>query len=191
MVKSDGKIGKRTLGNAWRLLSFERDKNDRRLGPLAVLRSVDTDIFCTLSLLPESSANTKIRFDIYCIGNPRADVLNEFRSQMRSHWAGLEQNQTEEVQSDQIAVPQGEHMLLWTSMCLTIATGSMLDEIDKLLFGHRQQEQRAGKIIDPATKERGGSGEPETVVLCHALKRTNGDINGCPKQQEKGLQLEW
>jgi hypothetical protein len=67
----------------------------------------------------------------------------------------------------------------------------MLDDIDRLLLDHRQQEQRAGKIIDPASKDETESGEPSTVKLCHALERPSGIPNGCPKRQELGLQLDW
>jgi hypothetical protein len=74
---------------------------------------------------------------------------------------------------------------------LTATAGSMLGDIDKLLLDHRQQEQRAGKVIDPASKDQGESEELDTVMLCHALEKPNSNRSGCPKQQELGLQLEW
>jgi hypothetical protein len=74
---------------------------------------------------------------------------------------------------------------------LTATVGIMLDDIDKLLLDHRQQEQRAGRVIDPASKEQGESEELDTVILCNALERPNGNRNGCPKKQELGLELEW
>src|SRR5947209_4195911 len=65
---------------------------------------------------------------------------------------------------------------------LTVATGSTLDdEIDNLILDHRQQEQRAGKTIDPASKDQSGSGEQEAVMLCRALEGQDGIRNGCPK----------
>jgi hypothetical protein len=74
---------------------------------------------------------------------------------------------------------------------LTVATGSKLDEIDNLILDHKQQEQRAGKTIDPASKDQSGSGEQDAVMLCRALEGPNGIRNGCPKQQELGLKLDW
>lgn len=77
------------------------------------------------------------------------------------------------------------------AILLIILAGSTLDGIDKLLLDHRQQEQRTGKIIDPASKDQAQSGEPEAVMLCQALERANGVHSGCPKQQELGPQLDW
>jgi hypothetical protein len=74
---------------------------------------------------------------------------------------------------------------------LTVTTGSTLDEIDNLILDHRQQEQRAGKTIDPASKDQSGSGEQDAVMLCRALEGQNGIRNGCPKQQELGQKLDW
>ena len=67
----------------------------------------------------------------------------------------------------------------------------MLDDIDKTLMDHRQREQRAGKRIDPASKDHTEFGEPDTVKLCHALEKAEGIPSGCPKQQGLGLQLDW
>jgi hypothetical protein len=74
---------------------------------------------------------------------------------------------------------------------LTVATGNKLDEIDNLILDHRQQELRAGKTIDPASKDQSGSGEQDAVMLCRALESPNGIRNGCPKQQELGQKLDW
>jgi hypothetical protein len=74
---------------------------------------------------------------------------------------------------------------------LTVATGGKLDEIDNRILDHRQQELRAGKTIDPASKDQSGQGEQDAVMLCHALEGPNGIRNGCPKQQELGQKLDW
>lgn len=74
---------------------------------------------------------------------------------------------------------------------LTVSVGSILDDIDKLLLDHRQQEQRAGKTIDPASKDQPESGELDAVMLCHALDRPEGMPNSCPVQEKMGLHLEW
>jgi hypothetical protein len=60
-----------------------------------------------------------------------------------------------------------------------------------MLLDHRQQEQRAGKMIDPASKDLAESGESEAAIFCHALEKPNSIANGCPKRQQLGLQLEW
>jgi hypothetical protein len=60
-----------------------------------------------------------------------------------------------------------------------------------MLLDHRQQEQRAGKMIDPASKDQAEPGESEAAMLCHALDGPKSIANGCPMQQQSGLQLEW
>ena len=72
-----------------------------------------------------------------------------------------------------------------------VTAGSVLGDVDEILMDHRQREQRAGKRIDPASKDQTESGDPDAVMLCHALEKSNGIPTGCPKQQGRGLQLDW
>lgn len=191
LVKGDEKIQKTSQGIAWRLLLFPSDKSGQPLGPLARVYNVDRNTYCTLSLLPESSSKTTVKFDIYCTGNPRTNSVYDFKAQIRKHWAGLEQNHAEEMQSEQACIFQGDYGPPIAYNPLTVTVGSTFDGIDRMLLDHRQQEQRAGKMIDPASKGIAESGESEVAVVCHALERSNSVAHSCPKQQQLGLQLEW
>jgi hypothetical protein len=83
-----------------------------------MLQDVDPDTFYTLSVLPETPSNTTIRFDIYCSGRPRTNVLHEFKSQMHNYWARLEQTHTEEVQTERAYIRPGMHGPL--QQCISI-----------------------------------------------------------------------
>jgi hypothetical protein len=108
-VKCSGKAEKTTLGIPCRLLSFRSDARDRPLGPLAMLQYIDRDSWCTLSLLPESSSNSTIRFDIYQTGTSKKNAIHDFKSQMHKYWARLEDRHAEELQIERSCIRKGKH----------------------------------------------------------------------------------
>ncbi|KAL6251416.1 hypothetical protein RBB50_001625 [Rhinocladiella similis] len=136
---------------------FRRPKMARLLGPLSLVKELDQDLWCTLTLLPHTSQEVVVRCDIYA---KEGDAVPTNTVQ-KWKWL-LERELTQLSKSDETPESTGSY---FAYQC-----GGRTIDLFAILAQHQRSEKMAKKKLQPAIRVTGTAEiDTEAEALCDIL----------------------
>lgn len=137
------------------LPNFRRPKSVQMLGPLAMLREMGGDVWCTMKVLPDSAYSTKIRCDFYARAghavNPRK--IERYRLMIEREIVALQLQQSGIVGTVEFSYEVG---------------GRSVD-LAAILSQHQRSEMLARKKLQPRIRLGQDPDDMEAEALCDIL----------------------
>ena len=134
------------------------------LGPLAMLREMGDDVWCTMKVSPESSCKTKVRCDFY------ARAGHTVRPSMADKY--------KLIIEEEILAHQLQYHGKTKDVRFTYEVGGRLIDLAAILSQHKRSEMLAKKKMQPRIRLGQGSDDIEAEALCNILdsrSRSNRD----------------
>ena len=125
------------------------------LGPLAVLREMGDDIWCTMKVLPESAYSTKIRSDFYARAgrDVNSRIIHRYRLMIEKEIVALQLQQSDIVGTVEFSYEVG---------------GRSVD-LAAILSQHQRSEMLARKKLQPRIRLGQDPDDMESEGLCDIL----------------------
>ena len=147
------------------------------LGPLAMLREMGDDIWCTMKVLPESAYSTKIRCDFYARAghdvNPR--MIDRYRLTIEKEIVALQLQQSGIVGTVEFAYEVG---------------GRSVD-LAAILSQHQRSEMLARKKLQPRIRLGQDPDDMEAEALCDILDLRSAGKGAYSSPMKITRDIEW
>ena len=149
------------------------------LGPLAMLREVGDDVWCTVKVLPESSNKTKIRCDFYARAGHalRPGMADKYKLIIEKEIVAFQLQQSGKLETVKFSYEVG---------------GRSVD-LSAILSQHQRSEMLAKKKLQPRIRLGQEMDDMEAEALCDTLDnrpRSNGD-SAWMKLDNVSRSIEW
>ena len=132
------------------------------LGPLAMLREMGDDVWCTMKVLPESAYSTKVRCDFYARAGHDVShrMIDRYRLTIEKEIAALQIQQSGIV----------------GTVDFSYEVGGRSVDLAAILTQHRRSEMLARKKLQPRIRLGQDPHDMEAEALCDIL-----DLRGATK----------
>ncbi|KIW13214.1 hypothetical protein PV08_08401 [Exophiala spinifera] len=173
---------------------FRRPKMARLLGPLSLVKELDQDLWCTLTLLPHSSQEVVVRCDIYAKQGDQQTPTNNNNNNnnnavQRWKWL-LERELMQLSKSDQTQASPPAAGSYFAYQC-----GGRTIDLFAILAQHQRSEKMAKKKLQPAIRVTGTTDvDAEAEALCDILDGVSDNSPSLEKFSRKSSfpqLLEW
>lgn len=125
------------------------------LGPLAMLREMGDDVWCTMKVLPESAYSTKIRCDFYA----RAGFVVKPKMAERYKWMIEKELIAFQLQQSNVA----------ETVDFSYEVGGRNVALAAILSQHQRSEMLARRKLQPRIRLGQDPDDLETEALCNIL----------------------
>lgn len=127
------------------------------LGPLATLREMGDDVWCTMKVLPESASSTKVRCDFY------ARAGNAVRTGMADKYKLMIEKEIVAFQLQQSGSPTA------AARDFSYEVGGRSVDLAAILSQHERSELLARKKLQPRIRLSQDAEDLEAESLCNIL----------------------
>jgi hypothetical protein len=137
------------------LPNFCQPKSVQMLGPLAMLREMGDDVWCTMKVLPESAYSTRIRSDFYARGGQdvNSGKIGRYRLMIEKEIFVLQLQQSGVIGTVEFSYEVG---------------GRSVD-LAAILSQHQRSEMLARKKLQPRIRLGQDPADMEAEALCDIL----------------------
>ncbi|KAK5327605.1 hypothetical protein LTR93_002990 [Exophiala xenobiotica] len=158
-----------------------RPKMAYLLGPLSIVKELDPNLWCTMTLLPRSSSEVVVRCDLYAKEGYQVPT----NAVERWKWM-LEKELTQVPNSDDTRVARGSYF--------AYKCGGRTIDLFAILTQHQLNEKMANKKLQPAIRITGTAEiDAEAEAVCDALDGTSDgpSLEKCSSKSSFPQMLEW
>lgn len=147
------------------------------LGPLAVLREMGDDVWCTMKVLPESANSTKIRYDFYARAGYAA------KPRMTERYKLIIEKELIAFQLQQSGVAG--------TVDFSYEVGGRNVDLAAILSQHQRSEMLAKRKLQPRIRLGQDHADVEAEALCNVLDSRSAATGACPSPTEITRGIEW
>ncbi|KAI1616310.1 iron-sulfur cluster-binding protein [Exophiala viscosa] len=160
---------------------FRRPKMARLLGPMSMIKELNEDLWCTMTLLPRSQSEVIVRCDIYAKEgtNPSPQTFQR--------WKWLLEKELNVLSKPDEAKASGRSYFAYQCGGRTI-------DLFAILAQHQRNEKMAKKKLQPAIRVTGLADiDEEATALCDVLdgKGESPPLENCSRKSSFPQTLEW